>query len=74
MKKEGDRQEAISNSEESRPSKKQAYLSFQGKTDQTITGVGLFSKGIPPEPVSDSIARQFEADEMKSLGWVVEWK
>jgi len=54
--------------------RRQAYLSFNGKIDQTITGVGLFSKGIPPEPVSDSIARQFETDEMKALGWIVEWR
>jgi len=72
-KKEGDRQQAIGNSEERSP-RRRAYLSFKGEADQIVTGVGLFAKGIPPEPVADSIARQFETDEMKALGWVVEWR
>lgn len=56
------------------PQPPQAYLSFRGEGDRIVTGLGLFSKGIPPEPVSDSIARQFESEEMKNLGWVVEWR
>ena len=57
------------------PQQVRPYLSFQGEGDRTITGVGLFrGKGVDPLPVSDSIAHQYETDEQKDLGWVVEWK
>lgn len=54
--------------------KKQAYLSYAGPGERIISGVGLFAKGIPPEPVRTSIANQYSTDEMKALGWIVEWK
>lgn len=51
---------------------RQAYLSYTGPELRVMGGVGDFSKDLPPLPVSDSIANQYESEEMKSLGWVVE--
>lgn len=50
------------------------YLSYSGPGTRIIGGVGMFSRGIPAEPVSLSIANQYSTEEMKALGWVVEWK
>ncbi len=57
-----------------RATSRQAYLSFRGDGEYKIMGVGLFAKGLPAEPVSDSVAHQYETEEMKALGWVVEWR
>ena len=53
---------------------KQAYLSYTGTETRSLGGVGIFAAHLPPLQVSESIAHQYETDEMKALGWVVVWK
>lgn len=51
----------------------QAYLSYTGDGMRRIGGVGEFNKKLPALPVSTSIGRQYDTDEMRERGWVVKW-
>lgn len=52
---------------------KQAYLKSNATALRSMGGVGDFAAHLPALPVSDSIAHQYDTDEMKGLDWVVTW-
>jgi len=47
------------------------YLTYTGPAPRSIGGVGVFAKDLPPLEVTESIANQYDTDEMHALGWVV---
>jgi hypothetical protein len=51
----------------------QHYLKFNGPELHRILGIGDFHADLPALPVPESIANQYDTEEMKALGWVV-WK
>ena len=52
---------------------KQAYLKRTDPERSVIGGVGEFSADLPALPVPDSIAYQYDTDDMRAAGWVVTW-
>jgi hypothetical protein len=52
---------------------KQAYLTRTSAEVSMIGGVGLFAAHLPALPVPDSIAHQYDTEEMRAQGWVVRW-
>jgi len=49
----------------------QTYLKFNGQERHMILGIGDFHADLPALPVPESIANQYDTEEMKALGWVV---
>lgn len=50
-----------------------ALLSLVGPVTRVMGGVGAFGPDHQPVRVHESIAYQYDTDEMRSLGWRVEW-
>jgi hypothetical protein len=46
-------------------------LKLESEEQSVIGGIGTFGKGLDPLPVSESVANQFDNDDMRALGWVV---
>lgn len=54
-------------------SNRQAYLKNEHPELRIIGGIGEFAAHLPALPVPDSIAHQYDTDEMRAQGWVVRW-
>lgn len=52
----------------------QAYLKYTRAELVKIGGTGAFHADLPPLPVPESMAHQFESPEAQAEGWVVTWE
>lgn len=49
----------------------QCYLKLNSPERSRIGGLGDFGQDLPALPVSESIANQYDTDELRAHGWIV---